>query len=89
MAYKLKWYLDLRKLDKDGRGRLYLAVYNQGSTGLIPTGVALMEGDWGNGRVMRRVPLADKLTNMLKEKMVRVQLAIEELALSVDVNSMK
>lgn len=44
MAYKLKWYLDLRKLDKDGRGRLYLAVYNQGSTGLIPTGVALMEG---------------------------------------------
>lgn len=89
MAYKLKWYLDLRKLDKDGRGRLYLAVYNQGSTGLIPTGVALMEGDWGNGRVMRRVPLADKLTIMLKEKMVRLQLAIEELALSVDVNSMK
>lgn len=44
MAYKLKWYLDLRKLDKDGRGRLYLAVYNQGSTGLIPTGVTLMRG---------------------------------------------
>ena len=77
MAYKLKWYLDTRKLDKDGKGRLYMAVYNLGSTGMIPTGVALMRGEFANGRVVK-VPLADKLTKMLKEKMVRVQLAIEE-----------
>lgn len=88
MAYKLKWYLDTRKLDKDGKGRLYMAVYNLGSTGMIPTGVALMRGEFANGRVVK-VPLADKLTKMLKEKMVRVQLAIEELALNVDVDSMK
>ena len=89
MAYKLKWYLDLRRLDKDGKGRLYIALYNQGSTGMIPTGISLMEGEFVNGRVMKRVPLADKLTKMLKEKMMRVQLVIEELALDVDVNSMK
>lgn len=65
-----------------------MAVYNLGSTGMIPTGVALMKGEFANGRVVK-VPLADKLTKMLKEKMVRVQLAIEELALNVDVNSMK
>lgn len=88
MAYKLKWYLDMRKVDCQGCGRLNIVIYNNGASALMGTGVMLKRENFVNDRVVG-MPLANQLNQMLRLKMAKVQLAIEEMGLRCDVNGMK
>lgn len=88
MAYKLKWYLDVRRRDEQGRGRLCIVIYNRGTSAMIGTGVKLREGEFAGDRVVG-APMAAQLTQMLRLKMAKVQLTIEEIACFEDVQAMK
>lgn len=88
MGYKLKWYLDLRKLNGEGKGRLCMVIYCNGSSAMVTTGVMLRKGEWVADRVVG-MPMADKLTQMLKLKMAKLQLFIEELGCVIDLSGMK
>ena len=79
MAYKIKWYLDLRRTSDGGKGRLYLVIYNNGTAAQIATGLMLRKGEFVAGKVVG-VPMAAKLTQMLGIKRAKLQLDIEELA---------
>ena len=59
MAYKLKWYLDLRRKDEQGKGRLCIVIYNRGTSAMLSTGVMLREGEFVNGRVVGAPMAAD------------------------------
>ena len=52
MAYKLKWYLDMRKVDCQGCGRLNIVIYNNGASALMGTGVMLKRENYVNDRVV-------------------------------------
>ena len=88
MGYKLKWYLDLRKMNAEGKGRLCIVIYCNGSSAMMATGVMLRKGEWTADRVVG-LPMAEKLTQMLKLKMAKVQLFIEEMGCYTDLNAMK
>lgn len=89
MAYKIKWYLDLRRTSDDGKGRLYMVIYNNGTAAQIATGLMLHKEEFEAGKVVG-VPMAGKLTQMLDIKRAKLQLDIEELAVSgYEVDKMK
>lgn len=89
MAYKIKWYLDLRRTSTEGKGRLYMVIYNNGTTAQIATGLMLHKNEFEAGKVVG-VPMAGKLTQMLGIKRAKLQLDIEELAVSgYEVDKMK
>lgn len=88
MAYKLKWYLDLRRKDEQGKGRLCIVIYNRGTSAMLSTGVMLREGEFVNGRVVG-APMAAQLTQLLRLKMAKVQLTVEEVACFNDVQAMR
>lgn len=89
MAYKIKWYLDLRRTSDDGKGRLYMVIYNNGTTAQIATGLMLHKNEFEAGKVVG-VPMAGKLTQMLGIKRAKLQLDIEELACNgYEVDKMK
>lgn len=88
MAYKLKWYLDLRRKDEQGKGRLCIVIYNRGTSAMLSTGVMLCEGEFVNGRVVG-APMAAQLTQLLRLKMAKVQLTVEEVACFNDVQAMR
>lgn len=88
MAYKLKWYLDMRRADNQGRGRLNVVIYNNGSTAMMGTGVMLNRDNFVSNKVVG-LPMANQLNQMLRLKMAKVQLAIEELGLRCDVTGMR
>lgn len=79
MAYKIKWYLDLRRTSDEGKGRLYMVIYNNGTAAQIATGLMLHKNEFEAGKVVG-VPMAGKLTQMLGIKRAKLQLDIEELA---------
>lgn len=79
MAYKIKWYLDLRRTSDEGKGRLYMVIYNNGTAAQIATGLMLHKNEFEAGKVVG-VPMAGKLTQMLDIKRAKLQLDIEELA---------
>lgn len=81
MAYKIKWYLDLRRTSDEGKGRLYMVIYNNGTAAQIATGLMLHKNEFEAGKVVG-VPMAGKLTQMLGIKRAKLQLDIEELAVS-------
>lgn len=89
MAYKIKWYLDLRRTSDDGKGRLYMVIYNNGTSAQIATGLMLHKNEFEAGKVVG-VPMAGKLTQMLGIKRAKLQLDIEELACNgYEVDKMK
>nr|DAT33818.1 MAG TPA: Integrase [Caudoviricetes sp.] len=89
MAYKIKWYLDLRRTSDDGKGRLYMVIYNNGTSAQIATGLMLHKEEFEAGKVVG-VPMAGKLTQMLGIKRAKLQLDIEELAVGgYEVDKMK
>lgn len=89
MAYKIKWYLDLRRTSDGGKGRLYMVIYNNGTSAQIATGLMLHKNEFEAGKVVG-VPMAGKLTQMLGIKKAKLQLDIEELAVSgYEVDKMK
>lgn len=89
MAYKIKWYLDLRRTSDDGKGRLYMVIYNNGTSAQIATGLMLHKEEFAAGKVVG-VPMAGKLTQMLGIKRAKLQLDIEELAVGgYEVDKMK
>ena len=89
MAYKIKWYLDLRRTSDEGKGRLYMVIYNNGTAAQIATGLMLHKNEFEAGKVVG-VPMAGKLTQMLGIKRAKLQLDIEELAVSgYEVDKMK
>lgn len=89
MAYKIKWYLDLRRTSDEGKGRLYMVIYNNGTTAQIATGLMLHKNEFEAGKVVG-VPMAGKLTQMLGIKRAKLQLDIEELACNgYEVDKMK
>lgn len=89
MAYKIKWYLDLRRTSDEGKGRLYMVIYNNGTAAQIATGLMLHKEEFEAGKVVG-VPMAGKLTQMLCIKRAKLQLDIEELAVSgYEVDKMK
>lgn len=89
MAYKIKWYLDLRRTSDEGKGRLYMVIYNNGTAAQIATGLMLHKEEFEAGKVVG-VPMAGKLTQMLCIKRAKLQLDIEELAVSgYEVEKMK
>lgn len=89
MAYKIKWYLDLRRTSTEGKGRLYMVIYNNGTTAQIATGLMLHKNEFEAGKVVG-VPMAGKLTQMLGIKRAKLQLDIEELACNgYEVDKMK
>lgn len=89
MAYKIKWYLDLRRTSDEGKGRLYMVIYNNGTAAQIATGLMLHKEEFEAGKVVG-VPMAGKLTQMLGIKRAKLQLDIEELAVSgYEVDKMK
>lgn len=89
MAYKIKWYLDLRRTSDEGKGRLYMVIYNNGTAAQIATGLMLHKEEFEAGKVVG-VPMAGKLTQMLGIKRAKLQLDIEELAVSgYEVEKMK
>lgn len=81
MAYKIKWYLDLRRTSDEGKGRLYMVIYNNGTAAQIATGLMLHKNEFEAGKVVG-VPMAGKLTQMIGIKRAKLQLDIEELAVS-------
>lgn len=89
MAYKIKWYLDLRRTSTEGKGRLYMVIYNNGTSAQIATGLMLHKEEFEAGKVVG-VPMAGKLTQMLGIKRAKLQLDIEELAVGgYEVDKMK
>lgn len=89
MAYKIKWYLDLRRTSDGGKGRLYMVIYNNGTSAQIATGLMLHKNEFEAGKVVG-VPMAGKLTQMLGIKRAKLQLDIEELAVGgYEVDKMK
>lgn len=89
MAYKIKWYLDLRRTSDEGKGRLYMVIYNNGTAAQIATGLMLNKEEFEAGKVVG-VPMAGKLTQMLGIKRAKLQLDIEELAVNgYEVDKMK
>lgn len=89
MAYKIKWYLDLRRTSDEGKGRLYMVIYNNGTAAQIATGLMLHKEEFEAGKVVG-VPMAGKLTQMLGIKRAKLQLDIEELAVGgYEVDKMK
>ena len=89
MAYKIKWYLDLRRTSDEGKGRLYMVIYNNGTAAQIATGLMLHKNEFEAGKVVG-VPMAGKLTQMLCIKRAKLQLDIEELAVNgYEVDKMK
>lgn len=89
MAYKIKWYLDLRRTSDEGKGRLYMVIYNNGTAAQIATGLMLHKEEFEAGKVVG-VPMAGKLTQMLGIKRAKLQLDIEELACNgYEVDKMK
>ena len=89
MAYKIKWYLDLRRTSTEGKGRLYMVIYNNGTAAQIATGLMLHKNEFEAGKVVG-VPMAGKLTQMLGIKRAKLQLDIEELACNgYEVDKMK
>lgn len=89
MAYKIKWYLDLRRTSDGGKGRLYMVIYNNGTAAQIATGLMLHKNEFEAGKVVG-VPMAGKLTQMLGIKRAKLQLDIEELAVGgYEVDKMK
>lgn len=89
MAYKIKWYLDLRRTSDEGKGRLYMVIYNNGTAAQIATGLMLHKNEFEAGKVVG-VPMAGKLTQMIGIKRAKLQLDIEELAVSgYEVDKMK
>lgn len=89
MAYKIKWYLDLRRTNDGGKGRLYMVIYNNGTSAQIATGLMLHKEEFEAGKVVG-VPMAGKLTQMLGIKRAKLQLDIEELAVGgYEVDKMK
>lgn len=89
MAYKIKWYLDLRRTSDEGKGRLYMVIYNNGTSAQIATGLMLHKEEFEAGKVVG-VPMAGKLTQMLGIKRAKLQLDIEELAVGgYEVDKMK
>lgn len=89
MAYKIKWYLDLRRTSDEGKGRLYMVIYNNGTAAQIATGLMLHKEEFEAGKVVG-VPMAGKLTQMLGIKRAKLQLDIEELAVNgYEVDKMK
>lgn len=89
MAYKIKWYLDLRRTSDEGKGRLYMVIYNNGTAAQIATGLMLHKNEFEAGKVVG-VPMAGKLTQMLGIKRAKLQLDIEELAVNgYEVDKMK
>lgn len=89
MAYKIKWYLDLRRTSDEGKGRLYMVIYNNGTAAQIATGLMLHKNEFEAGKVVG-VPMAGKLTQMLGIKRAKLQLDIEELACNgYEVDKMK
>lgn len=89
MAYKIKWYLDLRRTSDGGKGRLYMVIYNNGTSAQIATGLMLHKNEFEAGKVVG-VPMAGKLTQMLGIKRAKLQLDIEELACNgYEVDKMK
>lgn len=89
MAYKIKWYLDLRRTSDGGKGRLYMVIYNNGTSAQIATGLMLHKEEFEAGKVVG-VPMAGKLTQMLGIKRAKLQLDIEELAVGgYEVDKMK
>lgn len=89
MAYKIKWYLDLRRTSDEGKGRLYMVIYNNGTAAQIATGLMLHKEEFEAGKVVG-VPMAGKLTKMLGIKRAKLQLDIEELACNgYEVDKMK
>lgn len=89
MAYKIKWYLDLRRTSDEGKGRLYMVIYNNGTSAQIATGLMLHKNEFEAGKVVG-VPMAGKLTQMLGIKRAKLQLDIEELACNgYEVDKMK
>lgn len=89
MAYKIKWYLDLRRTSTEGKGRLYMVIYNNGTAAQIATGLMLHKEEFEAGKVVG-VPMAGKLTQMLGIKRAKLQLDIEELACNgYEVDKMK
>lgn len=89
MAYKIKWYLDLRRTSDEGKGRLYMVIYNNGTAAQIATGLMLHKEEFEAGKVVG-VPMAGKLTQMIGIKRAKLQLDIEELAVSgYEVDKMK
>lgn len=89
MAYKIKWYLDLRRASTEGKGRLYMVIYNNGTAAQIATGLMLHKNEFEAGKVVG-VPMAGKLTQMLGIKRAKLQLDIEELACNgYEVDKMK
>ena len=89
MAYKIKWYLDLRRTSDGGKGRLYMVIYNNGTAAQIATGLMLHKNEFEAGKVVG-VPMAGKLTQMLGIKRAKLQLDIEELACNgYEVDKMK
>lgn len=89
MAYKIKWYLDLRRTSDGGKGRLYMVIYNNGTSAQIATGLMLHKNEFEAGKVVGG-PWAGKLTQMLGIKRAKLQLDIEELAVGgYEVDKMK
>lgn len=89
MAYKIKWYLDLRRTSDEGKGRLYMVIYNNGTAAQIATGLMLHKNEFEAGKVVG-VPMAGKLTQMIGIKRAKLQLDIEGLAVSgYEVDKMK
>lgn len=89
MAYKIKWYLDLRRTSDEGKGQLYMVIYNNGTAAQIATGLMLHKNEFEAGKVVG-VPMAGKLTQMLGIKRAKLQLDIEELACNgYEVDKMK
>lgn len=89
MAYKIKWYLDLRRTSDEGKGRLYMVIYNNGTAAQIATGLMLHKEEFEAGKMVG-VPMAGKLTQMLGIKRAKLQLDIEELACNgYEVDKMK
>lgn len=89
MAYKIKWYLDLRRTSDEGKGRLYMVIYNNGTAAQIATGLMLHKEEFEAGKVVG-VPMAGKLTQMIGIKRAKLQLDIEELAVNgYEVDKMK
>lgn len=89
MAYKIKWYLDLRRTSDEGKGRLYMVIYNNGTAAQIATGLMLHKNEFEAGKVVG-VPMAGKLTQMIGIKRAKLQLDIEELACNgYEVDKMK
>lgn len=73
-----KWYLDLRRTSDEGKGRLYMVIYNNGTAAQIATGLMLHKNEFEAGKVVG-VPMAGKLTQMLGIKGLSCSLTLKNL----------